>query len=160
MADAKDEQNKALEDLVKRPCWIACNLALPFIVSRHWDKMIEANGYWKCGQDFKTDKVDIDLTLTICDAQFAFQQYFFLGIGEKYYEEQQMNAVTGRHQQRKTILAFGQLPTVFTSDDVKTCYGYDSQGSVCSCLKRLQDDGLVQKIRTGEDKGKYRKLVS
>ena len=71
-----------------------------------------------------------------------------------------MNAVTGRHQQRKTILAFGQLPTVFTSDDVKTCYGYDSQGSVCSCLKRLQDDGLVQKIRTGEDKGKYRKLVS
>ena len=46
-----------------------------------------------------------------------------------------------------------------TFDDVKREYGYDNVGSVCSRLKILQDDGMAQKIRTGENKGKYRKLM-
>lgn len=64
-----------------------------------------------------------------------------------------------RHQQ-KTLLAYRRLPVIFTSDDVDREYGYNgNKGSVCSRLKRLQDDCLAQKIRTGVDKGKYRKLT-
>ena len=44
MMDAKEEDSKAMEDLVKRPCWIAMNLALPFIIVRHWENMIEEGG--------------------------------------------------------------------------------------------------------------------
>ena len=36
MADAKDEENFALEDLIKRPYWHGMNYSLPFIFSRHW----------------------------------------------------------------------------------------------------------------------------
>ena len=56
------------------------------------------------------------------------------------------------------MLAYRRLPGIFTSDDVMREYGYTSMGSVCSRLKILQDDGMVRKIRTGTDKGKYRKL--
>ena len=159
MMDAKEENSKALEDLVKRPCWIAVNLALPFIVVRHWNQMVEDGGRMVCGSDFKTDKIDRELVLALCDAQFAFQQHFFLATGEKLYDDRQtIEASNVRHQQR-TLLAYRRLPNPFTSDDVKREYGYDSTGSVCSRLKHLCDDGLAQKIRHGEDKGKYRKLA-
>lgn len=160
MADAKDEDSKALEDLVKRPCWIATNMALVFIVTRHWDQMIEdKDGRMICGPDFKTDKVDRELALTICDAQFAFQQYFFLATGEKLYDDREAQKASNVHHQQKTLLAYRRLPEVFTSDDVKREYAYNSTGSVCSRLKHLCDDGLAQKIRRGPDKGKYRKLA-
>ena len=41
MEDAKENQSLADEDLLKRPCWHAINYALPYIVSRHWDKMVK-----------------------------------------------------------------------------------------------------------------------
>ena len=158
MIDAKEEDSKALEDLVKRPCWIAINLALPFIIIRHWDKMVEDGGRMVCGPDFKTDKIDRELVLALCDAQFAFQQHFFLATGEKLYDDRQAIEASNVHHQQRTRLAYCRLPNPFTSDDVKREYGYESVGSVCSRLKHLCDDGLAQKIRQGVDKGKYRKL--
>ena len=160
MADAEENgRSKALEDLVKRPYWHGMNYSLPFIVSRHWDQMVDDGGRHKCPADFKTDKYDRQLALLIINAHFAFQQYFFLATGEQYYDNEEAEQASGRHHQQKTILAFHRLPNPFTSDDVKREYGYDSVGSVCSRLKILQDDGMAQKIRSGEDKGKYRKLV-
>jgi hypothetical protein len=160
MMDAKEENSKALEDLVKRPCWIAINLALPYIVVRHWDQMVEEDGRMKCGPDFKTDKYDRELVLTLCDAQFAFQQHFFLATGEKMYDDRQTAEASNVRHQQKTLLAYRRLPAVFTSEDVDREYAYQGcKGSICSRLKRLCDDGLAQKIRQGEDKGKYRKLT-
>ena len=53
-----------------------------------------------------------------------------------------------------------QLPNPFTREDIDKAFGYNCvKSSINSRVKRLQDDGLIQKIRTGEDKGKYRKLV-
>ena len=158
MLDAREEDSKALEDLLKRPCWIAINLALPFIIVRHWDQMVEHGGRMACGPDFKTDKTDRELVLALCDAQFAFQQKFFLATGEKLYDDRMTMEASNTHRQQKTILAYRRLPDPFTSDDVKREYGYDSVGSVCSRLKILCDDGMAQKIRQGENKGKYRKL--
>ena len=159
MKDAKEEHNFALEDLIKRPYWHGMNYALPFIVSRHWDKMVkDADGRWKCGPDFKTDKYDRQLALLIERAQFAFQQFFFLGIGEQYYDNLQHAETINKHRQQKTMLAYRRLPDPFTSEDVKREYCYDNMGSVCSRLKILQDDGMAKKIRQGPDKGKYHKL--
>ena len=160
MADAKENAELAEEDLVKRPCWHAINYALPFIITRHWDKMVQdSDGRWKCGPDFKMDKTDIKLALLIADAQLAFQEYYCKSILEKHYDNQaQQRASNVRHQQR-TRLAYCRLPEIFTSEDVDREYGYEGvTGSICSRLKRLCDDGLAQKIRNGEHKGKYRKL--
>ena len=161
MKDAEDEQNFALEDLIKRPYWHGMNYALPFIVARHWDQMVQdKDGRMVCGPNFKTDKYDRQLALLIVRAQFAFQQFFFLGIGEKYYDDLQNAELSNKHRQQKTTLAFNRLPEYFTSEDVKREYGYESTGSVCSRLKILQDDGMCsKKIRTGANKGKYHKLA-
>ena len=159
MNDAKEEDSKALEDLVKRPCWHGINYALPFILSRHWDQMVEdEDGRMKCGPGFATDYIDKKLTLLLTKIQLDFQKYFFLSIGEQLYENQQLQAVTGHQSTQRLQLAYKRLPAIFTSDDVAKEYGYDSRGSINSRLKRLQDDGMAQKIRSGEDKGKYRKL--
>ena len=62
--------------------------------------------------------------------------------------------------QKKTLLAYLSLPNPFVPENVDICYGYDGKkNSINSRIKRLLDDGLVQKIRSGVDKGKYRKLV-
>lgn len=160
MKDAGDEQNFALEDLIKRPYWHGMNYALPFIVARHWDEMVEEGGKYKCGPNFTTDKFDRQLALLIVNAQFAFQQHFFLGIGEKYYDDLQTSEASNKHRQQKTMLAYRRLPEYLDSTDVMREYGYDNMGSVCSRLKILQDDGMIsKKIRTGEHKGKYHKLL-
>ena len=154
MEDAKENQSLAEEDLLKRPCWHAINYVLPYIVSRHWDQMAEKDGRMVCGAGFGTDKMDRELALLICNAQYTFQQYFFGAIAEQHYDDNMTNAASKTHHQQRTLNAYRRLPEIFTSEDVDAAYGYEGvKGSITSRLKRLQDDGLAQRIRSGEDKG-------
>ena len=159
MADAKENDSHAEEDLLKRVGWVAMNFSLPFIVSRHWDKMIEEEGMYKCGPDFKIDRTDVKLALFIANAQWAFTQHFFKHIAEQHYDNAAAEQASNKHHQQRTLLAYRRLPNPFSSEDVKREYGYDSVGSVCSRLKHLCDDGLAKKIRKGPDKGMYQKLL-
>ena len=160
MEDAKENDSKCEEDMIKRPCWHGINYALPFVVSRHWDKMVEDGGRYKCGEDFAPDKFDVQLALLIAKAQLAFQEYYFKAIGEKHYDDQLSMESSGRTHQQKTWIGYRRLPNPFSSHDVDICFGYEGKtGSICSKLKRLVDDGLAQKITKGENKGKYRKLM-
>jgi len=131
---------------------------LPYILARHWDKMVEDGGKFKCGPDFEMDKNDVEFALAVCDAQFAFQQVFALPVGEKYYDDLAAEQASNTRHQQKTLLAYRRLPNPCTPEDIDREYGYrGNKNSINSRLKRLQDDGLLQKIRSGEDKGKYRK---
>ena len=160
MEDAKENASKCEEDMIKRPCWHGINYVLGYVVSRHWDKMVEDGGRYKCGEDFQPDKYDVQLALLIAKAQLAFQEYYFKAIGEKHYDDQLSLESSGRTHQQKTWIGYRRLPNLFTSQDVDICFGYEGKtGSICSKLKRLVDDGLAQKITKGEDKGKYRKLM-
>lgn len=160
MEDAKENDSKCEEDMIKRPCWHGINYVLPFVVSRHWDKMVEDGGRYKCGEDFAPDKFDVQLALLIAKAQLAFQEYYFKAIGEKHYDDQLSMESSGRTHQQKTWIGYRRLPNPFSSHDVDVSFGYEGKtGSICSKLKRLVDDGLAQKITKGEDKGKYRKLM-
>lgn len=160
MEDAKENNSKCEEDMIKRPCWHGINYVLPFVVSRHWDKMVEDGGRYKCGEGFQPDKFDVQLGLLIAKAQLAFQEYYFKAIGEKHYDDQLSQDSAGRTHQQKTWIGYRRLPNPFTSLDVDICFGYEGKtGSICSKIKRLVDDGMAQKITKGEDKGKYRKLM-
>ena len=160
MEEAKENNSKAEEDLLKRVGWHAMNYSLPFIVTRHWDLMEQdKNGYWYCGKNFGTDKYDRQLALLIAKAQLAFQHYFFKAIAEQYYEKLDAKQLSGKNYQSHTALAYKRLPSIFSSEDIDKCYCYEgNKNSIYSCLKRLQDDGKALRIRAGQDKGKYRKL--
>ena len=159
MADAKEDDSKVDEDLLKRCAWHAINYAIPFIVTRHWDEMVEDNGYMKAGPNFKVDKTDWRLCQLIANAQFTFQRYFIGPIAEKFYEQKAFNDSTNYHPQTRTKQAYMKLNDIFDLQEVMNCYGYSSIGGACSRLKRLQDNGMAEKIRSGENKGKYRKLA-
>ena len=161
MADAGEDNDLAQEDLVKRPCWHAINFVLPFVVARHWDKMVQdTDGKWKCGPDFKVDQKDVRLAITIANAQLAFQEHYCKAILEKHYDDLAAAQASNVRHKQKTWLGYRRLPEVFSSDDVDKCFNYEGKtGSICSRLKRLQDQGLAQKITSGKDKGKYRKLM-
>ena len=117
------------------------------------------NEYWLCGENFSTDKYDRQLALLIAKAQLAFQHYFFKAIAEQYYDKMDSKQLSGKNYQGHTALAYSRLPEVFTTEDIDRCYGYEgNKNSIYSCIKRLQDDGRAQRIRAGQDKGKYRKL--
>ncbi len=160
MQEAKENNSKAEEDLLKRVGWHAMNYSLPFIVSRHWGMMEKDDqDYWYCTNNFCTDKYDKQLALLIAKAQLAFQHYYFKAIAEQYYDKLSSTQLAGKHLQGHTALAYNRLPDIFTSEDIDRCYCYEgNKNSIYSCLKRLQDDGKAQKIRAGQDKGKYRKL--
>ena len=158
MEDAKENESLAEEDLLKRCCWVAANNVIPFVIDRHWDKMVQVNGRWKCGPDFKVDKTDMQLALLICNAQWQFQLYWFKHIAEQYYDGQRVEQASQTHHQERTRLAYMRLPNPCTPEDIDREYGYNGN-SINSRAKRLVDDGLLQKIRTGKDKGKYRKLA-
>lgn len=161
MADAGEDHDLAEEDLVKRPCWHAINFVLPFVVSRHWDKMVQdTDGRWKCGPDFKVDQKDVRLAILIANAQLAFQEHYCKAILEKHYDDLAAAQSSNVRHQNKTWLGYRRLPDIFTSEDVDHSFGYEGKtGSICSRLKRLQDQGLAQKITSGKDKGKYHKLM-
>lgn len=111
------------------------------------------------GPEFKTDKIDRDLALLICNAQYTFQQYFFGAIAEQHYDDSMAAAASNHRHQQKTMIGYRRLPNPFTPQDVDVCFGYEGNtNSIYSKIKRLCDDGLAQKITKGEDKGKYRKL--
>ena len=161
MEDAGEDNDLAEEDLVKRPCWVSANFVLSFVVSRHWDQMVQdTDGRWKCGPDFKVDQKDVRLAILIANAQLAFQEHYCKGILEKHYDDLAAAQSSNVRHKQKTWLGYHRLPNPFTSDDVDKCFGYEGKtGSICSRLKRLQDQGLAQKITSGKDKGKYRKLM-
>jgi len=161
MSDAGEDQDYAEEDLVKRPCWHAINFVLPFVVSRHWNQMVQdTDGKWKCGPDFKVDQKDVRLAILIANAQLAFQEHYCKAILEKHYDDLAAAQSSNVRHKQKTWLGYRRLPNPFTSEDVDKCFSYEGKtGSICSRLKRLQDQGLAQKITSGPDKGKYRKLM-
>ena len=161
MDDAGEDKDYAEEDLVKRPCWHGINFVLPFVVSRHWSEMVkDSDDKWKCGPNFKVDQKDVRLAILIANAQLAFQEYYCKAILEKHYDDLAAAQSSNVRHKQKTWLGYHRLPKIFTSDDVNECFSYDGKtGSICSRLKRLQDQGLAQKITSGKDRGKYRKLM-
>ena len=161
MADAGEDKDYAEEDLVKRPCWHSINFVLPFVLTRHWDKMVQdTDGRWKCGPDFELDKKDVRLAILIANAQLAFQEHYCKAILEKHYDDLAAAQSSNVLHKQKTWMGYKRLPIIFTSKDVDNCFNYEGKtGSICSRLKRLQDQGLAQKITSGKDKGKFRKLM-
>ena len=159
MEDAKEDNSRVEEDLLKRCAWHGINYALPFIVSRHWNEMVEENGYFKPGVGFQIDNTDWKLCQLIVNAQLTFQRYFVGPIAEKFHDRKAITDASSHRCQTHTMECYMKLPQIFDVNHVLQCFDYKTPECGYSRIKRLQDDGLAQKIRTGEYKGKYKRLA-
>ena len=147
MEDAKENESRADEMLLKRCAYHGLNFAAPFIVMRHWDKMHQEGDYW-CGA-FETDEVDWKLAELIVNIQYACQRHFFGALAEAYFDNKLKDASVNVQRRSKTFEAFARLPETFTSEDVMRCFGLSSDGAVRSKTRRLISDHLIEKVSDG-----------
>ena len=144
MADAKDNNSKADEMLLKRCAYHGLNFSAPFIVMRHWDQMHQDGQYW-CGE-FETDETDWRLAELIVNIQYACQRHYFGAMAEAYFDNKNREACVNVRRQSKTVEAFNRLPALFGQEDVMRCFNLASIGAVKSKMFRLISDGLVSKV--------------
>ncbi len=159
MMDAKENDSRAAEMLLKRCAYHALNFSAPFIVMRHWGELHEDGHFW-CG-DFKTDETDWRLAELIVNMQYACQRYFFGAMVEAYFDDQLKEDTANVMHTEKTVEAFERLPEAFTIFDVVHCFRSSSNGVARMQIYRLLKDGMIEKDGmtrvNGESKTVYRK---
>ena len=157
MMDAKENDSKADEMLLKRCAYHGLNFSAPFIVMRHWDQMKQDGDYW-CGE-FETDEVDWRLAELIVNIQFACQRHYFGAMAENYFDNKLKDASVNVQRRQKTYECFARLPEEFTNEDVMRCFNLSSEGSARSKTSRLLRDHLIEKVREerGTEKALFRK---
>jgi hypothetical protein len=159
MADAKENDSKADEMLLKRCAYHGLNFAAPFIVMRHWDKMHQEGTYW-CGE-FETDEVDWRLAELIVNIQYACQRHYFGAMAEAYFDNKLKDASVNIRRQQKTIDAFNRLPEEFTVEDAMRCFALTNDTVARVKINRLIKDHLVEKmgeyVENGTTKAVFRK---
>ena len=160
MADAKENNSKAEEMLLKRCAYHGLNFAAPFIVMRHWEQMHQDGAYY-CGE-FETDEVDWKLAELIVNIQYACQRHYFLAMAEKYFDDQMRDVLTTTHRRQKTYDGFNRLPEEFAVDDVMTCFAISNPTVARVKISRLMKDHLIEKtdefVDNGTTKAIYRKV--
>ena len=144
MEDAKENESKADEMLLKRCAYHGLNFAAPFIVMRHWDKMRQDGNYW-CGE-FETDEVDWRLAELIVNIQYACQRHYFGAMAEAYFDNKLRDASVNLRRQQKTIECFNRLPDEFTVEDIMHCFSLFRESSARTKIARLMADKLVSKV--------------
>ena len=159
MEDAKENNSRADEMLLKRCAYHGLNFSAPFIVMRHWDQMRQDGEYW-CGE-FETDDVDWKLAELIVNIQYACQRHFFGAMAENYFDNKNREASANVRHSPKTIEAFNRLPEEFTKDDVKRCFDLKSESAITMRICRLLKDCVVAKygtfVENGTTKARYKK---
>ena len=159
MEDAKENDSKADEMLLKRCAYHGLNFAAPFIVMRHWDKMKQDGNYW-CGE-FETDEVDWKLAELIVNIQYACQRHYFGAMAENYFDNKLKDASVNVQRRQKTLEGFERLPDVFTTEDVVRCFQLRNTAAAYMRISRLQRDHLIKKdeefAESGTTKSRYRK---
>ena len=156
MEDAKENNSKAEEMLLKRCAYHGINFSAPFIVMRHWDK-IHQDGAYYCGE-FETDEVDWKLAELIVNIQYTCQRHYFLAMAEKYFDDQLRDAFANFHHKGKTIEGFNRLPEEFTIEDVKICFSIAKDAVARMKVSRLAKDNYVERIDSFVEDGKQKAI--
>ena len=143
MEDAKENDSKADEMLLKRCAYHGLNFSVPYIVMRHWDKMRQEGNYW-CGE-FETDDVDWQLAELIVNMQYACQRHYFGALAEAYFDNKVREAAVNIQRKQKTIEDFNRLPEKFTVGDVMKCLALDNANKARMRIKRFLKDHLVER---------------
>jgi hypothetical protein len=159
MEDAKENQSKADEMLLKRCAYHGLNFAAPFVLMRHWDAMQEDGTYY-CGT-FETDETDWQLAELLVNIQYACQRHFFGAMAEEYFEQQTHEASLNVRRRQGTVEGFNRLPEEFTAEDVARCFNLSNLVAAQRRVWRLMSDKLVAKagtyVENGTTKARYRK---
>jgi len=158
MADAKDNESKADEMLLKRCAYHGINYSAPFIMMRHWGELHQEGEYW-CGE-FETDEIDDKLAELIVNIQFACQRHYFGSLAEKYFDDKLRDASANRRHHQKTIEEYNKLPDEFSIDDVARMFQIGIYAARKRVTRLVEDNAIVkcgEYVENGTCKHRYKK---
>ena len=159
MDDAREDDSKAEEMLLKRCAYHGLNYSAPFIVMRHWSNIHQDGRYW-CGT-FETDDTDWKLCELLTNIHHACQMHYFMAMAENYFDNQKREGDLTICHQRKTVEGYNRLPEEFTVEDVMQCFSLSNESAARTRTIRLIKDHLAEKtddyVVNGHSKSKYRK---
>ncbi len=163
MADCAEDDSEANELMLKRVPYHALNYAAPFIDMRHFSSLHLEGKFWE--GEYEVDETDWKLCELMARIQYATQQHFFGVMAEKYFDDMNNDVqITGKHHYQKSVEGYNRLPEYFSKEDIMRCFGYSSDNSAKSKIKRLIDSKLIEKCGEIEENGdnltKYRKVSS
>lgn len=113
MAVAQIENDKRIPMLCKRVPYYGINIAVPFILMRHWDE-------WEKQHTLDIDDTDKDFCRLIMDIQYYCQQNYFGKFAEMYLDNQKMevNNRQNVNKNRKLDSMYDALPNMFIQQDL------------------------------------------
>ena len=127
---------------------------------RHWADMKQDGEYWH--GEFETDDIDWKLAELIVNMQYACQRHYFLGMAEKYFDDQQRDVSVNAHRKSKTYEGFSRLPDEFVVDDVIACFSLSTKSAAKMKISRMMQDHLIVKaddyVENGRTKAIYKKI--
>ena len=149
MEDAKENDSKADEMLLKRVAYHALNFSAPFIVMRHWEEMRNDGDKFVCA--FETDEVDRELCEMVFNMQYVCQRHFFGKLAENYFKNRHNESASCTRRWRKTEQNFNKLPDEFTAEDVARCFNLKDVKSARVRICRFVQDRVVEVAERGDE---------
>jgi len=146
MEIAEFNGDKADRTLLKRIPYYGIGISLPFILMRHWDE-------WQESRSLTMDERDKRLCRLAMEIQYKCQQFFFGEMAYNYFADQNKELVQRRRTTRYDD-CFRKLPDEFKTQQFMDCFG-TNDSATSRALKRLREDGLIEKVAYGV----YKKLV-
>ena len=98
----------------------------------------------------------------IVNIQYACQRHYFLGMAEKYFDDQQREVSVNSHRKNKTYEGFSRLPEEFVVEDVMACFSLSKISAARMKIHRMLRDHIVVKsdefVDNGTTKAIYKKV--
>jgi len=138
--------DKADRTLLKRIPYYGIGVSLPFILMRHWDE-------WQESKTLTMDDKDKRLCRLAMEIQYKCQQFFFGEMAFNYFADQNKEFVVRRRTTRYDD-CYRKLPDEFKTQQFKDNFR-TSDAATSRALKRLQSDGIIEKLGYGA----YRKIL-
>ena len=132
--------DKADRTLLKRIPYYGIGVSLPFILMRHWDE-------WQESKTLTMDDTDKRLCRLAMEIQYKCQQFFFGEMAFNYFADQNKEFVVRRRTTRYDD-CYRKLPDEFKTQQFKDHFN-TSDAATSRALKRLQTDGIIEKVKYG-----------
>lgn len=150
MEHAKLSNSKVIEYLCKRVAYYGLNVAVPFIIMRHWDS-------WEKDKSLPIDQTDKDFVTLIMDIQYFTQRLYFGRYAENYFKERQADynetAISSERTELQAALA--KLPNQFTRKDIEEALKMSRPTANRIIVKMLQENLIKEQERKRSTKTTY-----
>ena len=141
MSVAAQTEDEGLAFLIKRVSYYGINVALPFIIMRHWQVFNQTH-------ELPIDQKDKDLVLLIMEVQLFSQKIYFGKFTEHYFEERSTDVSekapstidTKPHRQ------LAMLPETFTYKDIENMLGITSSYARVLVSRWMAEGFLVKEV--------------